>query len=621
MKCPEIINKIITNTEDISIKNARFLDYRLSQTNFECKIKHQTFGLLNNPDFKITPNRGGNSRETIDFFMKKYLGSLLHYWHCDNFLQIYNNNFVADKDYILIDIGNINVNEIYKNLDNIKKIKNSKGHTYILCGLLYGCPEWQGSFRRHEIFSQCDNFDKCNSKIHTFHDDQIIHEDFLENYDDIKQNLQWGCKIYKPIQIQFILYEKITESTKLNINQLYDFVKIAPKTELHIHIEALVPPKHLIDKKIIDSLELKSDLFDMFNLYVKKNKYYILHNMNKEENFKYLMRIIFEYMFEDRITQNITYTQFQYSGLKMYGINNNPYNEPETGITMLTQAEIITEILDEFTQIEKNKNIHIDFIMDIPRGQYYLFRNYTIDSYIIDIKNILNNPKLNKYFKGIGLGGRAENVTFNHVKQYFTEIKQNKPNSGIINPHAGEFDFSGINLFETINFLPERIGHGIQIMIYDSSSNPLIQKSKDNNISYDVCITSNIHFIKNLNGNQLTYKTHPIYKMIEKGLDVNLSTDDPILLGKNLDEPLTLIQEYKNFIDNCPESWTLEIKIIETFLLIKRGWLSKSVNKSHYDKNIKILNELFSKYFPSIKIEEIQKFRQKYLKYKQKFEI
>lgn len=208
LKCPKIINTIIITTEDISIKNARFLDYRLSQTNFECKIKHQTFGLLNNPDFKITPNRGGNSRETIDFFMKNFFGSLLHYWHCDNFLQIYKNNFVADKDYILIDVGNINVDEIYKNLDNIKNIQNDKKTRYTLCGLLYGCPEWPGSFRRHEIFSQCDDIDKCNSKIHTFHDDQIIHEDFLENYDNIKSNLQWGCKISKPIQIQFILYQK-----------------------------------------------------------------------------------------------------------------------------------------------------------------------------------------------------------------------------------------------------------------------------------------------------------------------------------------------------------------------------------------------------------------------------
>jgi hypothetical protein len=156
-------------------------------------------------------------------------------------------------------------------------------------------------------------------------------------------------------------------------------------------------------------------------------------------------------------------------------------------------------------------------------------------------------------------------------------------------------------------------------MTYDSLSNPLIQKSKNNNISYDVCITSNIHFIKTLNENKLNYKNHPIYDMIKNGLDVNLSTDDPILLGKNLNEPLTLIQEYNNFIDNCPNDWTLDTIIIETFLLIKRGWLSKGVDKIQSDKNIILLNELFSKYFPSINIEKEQKFRQKYLKYKQKY--
>ena len=632
LKCDDIINNLFSGTDNISKKRAKFLDDRFNQTSYPCYVKHQQFGLLDNPEYKKILLqekkliRGSDAITALDLYIEHLFGDYVHYWQCDNFLTIFHKkyDFNATKDYIIILTNDIIVNDIYQNINQIKLIKNSKGIEYMLCGILYGCPAWTGSGRKHEIFSQCDTYDDCKNNIHTFHDDQIIHKTNITNYQSIKDILQWGCKKdYKQVIVSSIVYEKIvqTPQKEYNINMLYEFVQNAPKTELHIHLEALVPPKILIDKKLITNLINSPNLFDIFNDYVSKMKNYIIKDgtgdKQTQTNFEFIMRQIFEYVFENRRKENITYTQFQYSGLKIYGIPDNPFNQPETGLTMLTQAKIIVKILDEFKKKEANKYIYIDFIMDIPRGQAIHFMKYKLEDYINDIVRILDDSELNKYFKGIGLGGRAEDVTFDMFINEFNKIRLPK-NNGIVNPHAGEFN-NKENLEQTIDFKPERIGHGVQILMFDDTSNKLIDKSKTNNISYDVCITSNIKFGVKINGNNLTYKTHPIYQMINNGLNVNLSTDDPILLGPDFNNPLTLIDEYKNFIDNCPDDWTLDNKIIETFLLIKRGWLSNGINIEHAKKNLEILNQLFKQMFPTINIKNEQKFRQKYIKYKQKY--
>jgi adenosine deaminase len=388
-----------------------------------------------------------------------------------------------------------------------------------------------------------------------------------------------------------------------SINQtekIKEFIRNVPKTELHIHLEATVPPSILIKQGIIPQIDisLTGNLFDKFNIYLKKIKEYIIkdtEDMGKREiNFKKVMKILFDYIFEDRLKQNIMFTQFQYSGLKMHGINFNSYNEPETGLTLLQQARMMTEVIDTIKQNPKYKPVFIEFILEIPRGQALEFKNYTMKKYIEDINILLNQN--NKYFKGVGLGGRSEDNPYNFRKfsEELLRVRRNKV-PGIINPHAGEFGTTPMNLIETIESEPERIGHGIQIINFNDTSNQLIQKSISYKypISYDVCITSNIKFIPHMN---LTYPTHPIYEMLKQKLHVNLSTDDPILLGKDMESPLTLIEEYENFVFNG--GWDDKQKIQNLIKLVKNGWKSNGVNNFARDKYLPILEKMAAELVP-----------------------
>ncbi len=403
------------------------------------------------------------------------------------------------------------------------------------------------------------------------------------------------------------------------LTKLERFILNAPKTELHIHLEAIVPPQIFIDKGIFpakfDFKFTDAELFSKFNLYVAILKNYVnkdgLDMVKRETNFRTIMKILFDYIFEDRLKQNIMFTQFQYSALKFFGVSDssNIFNHPKTGLTLYRQALIITDVLEEIKKNPKYKPIFIEFICDVPRGQVEFFdEEYQFKHYIADINKLLSED--NKYFKGIGIGGRDESASMSEFSAELLKVRRNAP-PGIINPHAGEFGRTDKNLLETIMFAPERIGHGIQIINFNNPKNKLIEQSKRANISYDVCITSNIKFIKNMS---LTYKTHPIYEMIGQGLHVNLSTDDPILLGEtnNMNEPLTLIEEYKNFIENS--NWDENTQIRQLYNMIKRGWESNGVNDISRRRNLPELFRVFKEIFPEIpNPEEKKKYFNKYI--------
>jgi adenosine deaminase len=390
-------------------------------------------------------------------------------------------------------------------------------------------------------------------------------------------------------------------------DKILEFISNAPKTELHVHFEAIVPPNVFIKNGILPAsfdVKLDSGLFEKINIYVKLIKEYINKDgtniVDREINFRRVIEVALGYIFEDRIKQKIMFTQFQYGGLKMYGTTSKDdiFNYPSTGINMYRQAMIITNVIDDLKKRQEYKPIFIEFIMEFPRGSINSFNtsSYKLKQYIDDINRLLTEN--NQYFKGIGIGGRSEDHphSFGKFSDEILRVRSNIP-SGILNPHAGEFGTTDRNLVETITSLPERIGHGIQIINFNNIQNQLIEKSKKANISYDVCITSNLQFIRNMS---LTYQTHPIYEMIKQGLHVNLSTDDPILLSptKNMNDPLTLIEEYKYFIQNS--GLDLENQKKQLFNMIKRGWESNGVHQLAKEMHLPILYGLFKKTFTEL---------------------
>jgi len=310
---------------------------------------------------------------------------------------------------------------------------------------------------------------------------------------------------------------------------LKEYITILPKVELHVHLEGMITKELYLamgGKETI--LNNTPGLFDKFGVYVN-----ILC-----QNFDNNMGLLLEYVFKDRYEQNIFYTQFQYSPLKIHEKTSN---------TVRSQFDII---IKHCANLKKTNplynNIMIDFILDIPRGNADVYSYFTTNQYLTDIINLSKEEPYKYYIRGIGIGGRIETNTMKNYDKFF---KDGLNNNLLIIPHGGEFGTNHTiynSIHAALKFNVPRIGHGIRIIEHPD----LIKTAYDNKTVFDVCITSNLNFINEPDWTKTinNYKPHPIYEMINKGLLITLASDDPGLLSL-LGKPVNLVNEYIIFSD------------------------------------------------------------------------
>ena len=127
--------------------------------------------------------------------------------------------------------------------------------------------------------------------------------------------------------------------------------------------------------------------FEVFNYIVEK----ILC-----PNFANNIGILLADLFENRLRQKILYTQLQYSALKIH---------KETELDVKQQFDIIIKHIKDIKKDAKYKNIYVDFILDIPRGNAIKYDYF--NSYIDDIINLQRDGEYIYYIRGIGIGGRS----------------------------------------------------------------------------------------------------------------------------------------------------------------------------------------------------------------------
>jgi adenosine deaminase len=124
--------------------------------------------------------------------------------------------------------------------------------------------------------------------------------------------------------------------------------------------------------------------------------------------------------------------------------------------------------------------------------------------------------------------------------------------------HAGEWG-PAAHIKEAIeNLGAERIGHGVRVLD-DENVTALARERKT---AFEVCITSNYQ-----SGVVETLEAHPLMRMLERGLNVTINTDDPSI------SRITLSHEYYNACDalQMPQ-YTLKERIVAA---AQAGFLSE----------------------------------------------
>jgi adenosine deaminase len=325
----------------------------------------------------------------------------------------------------------------------------------------------------------------------------------------------------------------------IDINNILEkYIKDLPKVELHVHFEAMIK---LEDVKLMNMsavLDQSSAPFVIFDFLVKL----LCQDFPKNTG------VLIESIFKDRLENNILYTQFQYSALKINEI---------TTLDVKNQFDIIIDHIKNLKVRDPIYNkIYIDFILDIPRGDTFHKPYFSTGKYTDDIIKLNMNEKYKYFIRGLGIGGRVESNTIdNAYKEQFEKIRD----AGLyIIPHAGEFCESDVtckSIKSALNY-SKRIGHGVRILeCKDKIDNP-------SDIVLDISITSNLTFISNSDNclaapppRKYTLDNHPIKELIHNGYTITLSTDDPGVLFKNgkninlIDEYLLLSTLYKKFQD------------------------------------------------------------------------
>lgn len=281
-----------------------------------------------------------------------------------------------------------------------------------------------------------------------------------------------------------------------------------PKVELHIHLDGSIRPStaaYLLNKSIEDVSNnmIASDKCEDLNEYLTKFDYPEKILQTKEN----LERVAYELAL-DLKKDNVIYAEIRFAPLKHI----------KEGLTL---DSVVDSVLDGLSKV----NIKTNLILCMMRN----------DTYSDNLKVIeLASKYLNKGVGGIDLAGAEALYKTSSFKELFVMAKKyNIP----FTIHSGEADGYD-SILATINFGATRIGHGIRTIEYDDLINLII----DNNILLEVCPTSNVQT------NAVDkYTDHPIKKLIDKGVNVSINTDNRTVSNISLNLEYKKLQESFGF--------------------------------------------------------------------------
>lgn len=282
-------------------------------------------------------------------------------------------------------------------------------------------------------------------------------------------------------------------------------LKVLPKVELHLHLDGSIRLKtasELTGKNIEEVKNLmiaKEKCLDLNEYLTKFN----LANgiMQSKEN---LTRIAQE-LVKDLKDDNVIYAEVRFA----------PLLHIKKG---LTEEEVIEAVLEGLRDNELKVNLIL-----------CMMRHFSFEDNLKTIE--LASKYLAKGVVAIDLAGAEALYPTANFKRLF-QIAKDKNIPFTI--HAGEADGKD-SILSAISFKTKRIGHGVRCI----EDNEVLNLIKENNITLEVCPTSNIQ--TNIFEN---YYDHPIKKLYDMDILVTVNVDNMTVSNINL------TQEYEKLVQN-----------------------------------------------------------------------
>lgn len=283
-----------------------------------------------------------------------------------------------------------------------------------------------------------------------------------------------------------------------------DILAHMPKTEVHLHLEGTISPETLwilagrnhVALPVGSLAELRGMyVFEDFDKFIRL---WLLMCSCLKTRDDYI-GMVDGYLAECG-RQNIRYAEVHFT----------PYNHEKFGIGAVKALEIVTRRLMD---CEVSGGPVVRIITDIPSESAPESGDFTVD-----LLEKLANPLI----VAMGLGGPEQGFPRAAFAPWFRRARE----AGYaVVAHAGETGGAG-HVREAVEDLhARRIQHGIRA-VEDASVLGLLAQRE---ICCDVALTSNACLTP-----YTDMKTHPILRMLEAGVPVTLSTDDPPFFSTDL---------------------------------------------------------------------------------------
>ena len=332
-----------------------------------------------------------------------------------------------------------------------------------------------------------------------------------------------------------------------NLDNIIDFIKKSPKTELHLHIEGSLEPELMFKLSKRNKIEIpfKSveeirSAYNFTNLDSFLKIYYEGSNVliNEEDFFD----LTWEYILRCK-QDNIVHTEIFF----------DPQSHIPRGVNF---DKIINGIDKALKKAEKDFNITSKIIM--------CFLRHLDEESCFDVLKKACNYK--DKIVGVGLDSSEKGNPPTKFKRLF-ELAMKE---GFLTvAHAGE-EGPPDYIWDSLNILKvKRIDHGVQCL----NDEKLVDKLIKEQIPLTVCPLSNIKlcvFDK--------LENHNLKKMLDKGLRVMVNSDDPAYFGGYLN---------KNLIET---SKALNLDIQDIKKLIKNSFKSSFLDEEKKKKWLKKIN-------------------------------
>ena len=334
----------------------------------------------------------------------------------------------------------------------------------------------------------------------------------------------------------------------LTKSEFKTFLQAVPKAELHLHLEAVLTLngiKKLYKNKFGKEItkQEQKELFSYNDLNGFIQSFLKIQGMySSVEDF----RIVFDELEKYLVKNGITYAEVFFAPTAFLKLG-------------FKYQDMINIFHEKISKIKEKRGITIKLLMDVSRT--------------FGLENAMNNYKLLKQFPcediiGIGLGGAESKGPAKDFAPVFELAKKEGFHTVV---HAGE-DVGPQSIWDSINLLSaERIGHGVTA-IQDEKLLSELQKS---GLPIEICITSNT-FTKKI---VQKAKEHPVRTFFDKGIAVNINTDDPVFFKTTLLDEYWICYKNLNFTMN-------EIKE-----LVKNSFRHSFMNDKSKKDSIKAIDE------------------------------